>query len=197
MEPIVLHSGKRIVTSPMVLDKQLDFLIDTIRERHITFNRNLSGLVLDEISKSDLQLVEVIPLAGLKFRELPHFLAQKQAIINVKNTDNRCFEYKILSAIQPRVKNPQRPFYYDRFCVKEGLDQLLYPVTHGQIPTIEDKLKICINLFIYWDEEGKARTPISTFPRSPTQTQSTFSTGRRVGPMAPTTKQAVVLCLDK
>ena len=48
-EPIVLHSGKRIVTSPVVLDKQLDSLIDALRDRHSTFNRNLSGLVLDEI----------------------------------------------------------------------------------------------------------------------------------------------------
>ena len=54
---IVLHSGKRIITSPVVLHKQLDALIDTIRERHIIFNRNLSGLVLDEILKTDIHVV--------------------------------------------------------------------------------------------------------------------------------------------
>ena len=36
MDTIVLHSGKRNVTSPVVLDKQLDSIIDRIRERHIT-----------------------------------------------------------------------------------------------------------------------------------------------------------------
>ena len=44
LDTIVLHSGKRIVTSPVVFDNQLDALIDSIRERHITINRNLSGL---------------------------------------------------------------------------------------------------------------------------------------------------------
>ena len=48
-DTIVLHSGKRIITSPVVLDKQLDSLIDALRDRHISFNRNLSGLVLDEM----------------------------------------------------------------------------------------------------------------------------------------------------
>ena len=40
-EPIGLHSGKRLVTSPLVFDRELDSLIDTVRERHIMFNRNL------------------------------------------------------------------------------------------------------------------------------------------------------------
>ena len=44
MEPNVLHSGKRIITSHLVLDRQLDSIIDTVRERHIKFIRNLSGL---------------------------------------------------------------------------------------------------------------------------------------------------------
>ena len=88
MERIVLHSGKRIVTGPLVLDRQLNSLIDSIRERHNTFSRNISGLVLDEIMKTDIQQLEDLPLAGLKFLELPSFLAMKRAIINVENTDN-------------------------------------------------------------------------------------------------------------
>ena len=45
MEHILLQSGKSSVTRTLVRDKHLDSLIDTIRERHITFNRDLSGRV--------------------------------------------------------------------------------------------------------------------------------------------------------
>ena len=116
--------------------------------------------MLDEIINSDLQVAEYIPLAGLKFRRLPAFLEKKHAIVNVKNEDTRCFGYSLLSALHLRAKDPQRPFWYKRFFAKEGLDQIPCAVTHDQIPAIEDKLKVCINLFSFWDDEGKARTPV-------------------------------------
>ena len=60
----------------------------------------------------------------------------------------------------PRSANPHRPFWYDRFFAKEGLDHITYPVTQVQIPAIEYKLKLCHNLFPFWDDEGNARTPV-------------------------------------
>ena len=88
---IVLHSGPNMVIIPVLLDRQVDSIIDTIRDRHIIFKRNLPGLVLDEVLKTELQLAEYIPLGGLKFPQRPTFLAKKQAIINFKNRDNRGF----------------------------------------------------------------------------------------------------------
>ena len=79
---------------------------DSLRERHDTFNRNLSGLAMGEMLKTDLQMLEYAPRAGLNFHQLANFLAKKQAMINVKKTDNRCFVYVVLSAIHPRAKDP-------------------------------------------------------------------------------------------
>ena len=70
-EMVVFHCRRNIVTSPLILDRQLDTLIDTLRERHMIFIRNLSGLMFDDILKTDLPLTEYISLADLKFRELP------------------------------------------------------------------------------------------------------------------------------
>ena len=106
---IVLHTGKRIVTSPVVLVRQLDSRMHIILERHTLLNLNLSGLVLDEILKTDLQVAEEIPLAVLNIRQLPFLLSQKKAIINVKNSDNRSFRYAILSARHPRKLDTERP----------------------------------------------------------------------------------------
>ena len=57
-DTIVLHSGPNIVSSPLLLDRGLDSLIDTLRERHNTFNHNLSGVVLKVIIKTDLEMTE-------------------------------------------------------------------------------------------------------------------------------------------
>ena len=62
----MVHSGKSIVSIPLVLARQMDTLIATIRERHFTLNRNLSGLVVVEILKTDLQVADYIHLAVFK-----------------------------------------------------------------------------------------------------------------------------------
>ena len=66
--------------------------------------------MLDEILKTDLQMLAYLTLAGLKFQELTNSLAKKQAIINVKIKDNRCFGYSVLSALYSVAKDPQRAF---------------------------------------------------------------------------------------
>ena len=40
---------------------------------------------------------------------------------------------------------------------KYGLDQLNYPVEVANIPAIEDKLGIAINVYSFFDDEGKGR----------------------------------------
>ena len=64
--------------------------------------------MLNEFIKTDIQLAEYIPLPGLKFRELPNYLAKKNALVNVQNTDNSCFRYAVLSALPPCATNPHR-----------------------------------------------------------------------------------------
>ena len=59
---------------------------------------------------------------------------------------NRCFGYAVLSALHRRGKDPQRARWYETVFAKRGLQNIQYPVTHDHIPTIVDKLKICINI---------------------------------------------------
>ena len=67
-DTIVLHSGTNKVTSPLLLVRKLDSLIDNLRESQINFTHYLSGLGFDDILKTDLQLAKYLRHAGLKFR---------------------------------------------------------------------------------------------------------------------------------
>ena len=65
----------------------------------------------------------------------------------------------MLSALHLRAKDLQLPFWYERFAKRVSTkSNTLSPPTKS----LESKtLKICTNLFTFWDDEGKAGMPVS------------------------------------
>ena len=53
-----------------------------------------------------------------------------------------------------------RPEKYLQYFEDEGLNDIEYPVSPIDIPQIEQRLNISINLFSYFDDIGKARHPM-------------------------------------
>ena len=91
---------------------------EQIMLRNENLVQNGSNLQISRIFYVSLAMIRFAPLAGSGYQELPEFLDNKGAIINVKNTDNRCFGYAILSALHPLQVNAQRAdrYIYNAFC---------------------------------------------------------------------------------
>ncbi len=117
-------------------------------------------MVLNKVLSCRFRVAEYLPLAGGSYSQLPQFLANKHAIVNVNNRDCRCFGYAILSALIPVAMNAERYHHYERYFQEYGLSDLDYPITPNEIPSIEDRLQIGINVFSFYDDEGRARYPI-------------------------------------
>jgi hypothetical protein len=49
-----------------------------------------------------------ILLRGSSYKDLPKFIADKKAVINIRNADNECFRWCILRALNPVNKNAGR-----------------------------------------------------------------------------------------
>jgi len=49
-----------------------------------------------------LRINNVNPLRGSTYIDLPTFIKNKKAVINVKNNDNKCFKYAILNKFDDR-----------------------------------------------------------------------------------------------
>jgi hypothetical protein len=140
----------------------VDKLIATLRERHINALRDGSGMVMRQIAVVNLHMALYEPLAGHRYAELPKFLAKKQAIVNVRNQDSRCFGYAILAAKLNlnHHDHPDRPTKYDGRFREFGLDQLTYPVQIDKLEEVERQLGIAFNVFSFKDDEGKWRYPL-------------------------------------
>ena len=138
----------------------LNRIAKRLLEANAKFIRGKSGLVLAEIYSLNLNAVRFAPLSGAAWTPLPKFLQNKKAIVNVQNEDERCFGYAIASALHPVENNSGRPNSYSKLFEKEGLNDIEYPVNLVDMPILEERLNISINLYSYFDDIGKARYPM-------------------------------------
>ena len=67
-----------------------------------------SGWRFHSIIRLELHIVDYNPLRGETWIALPKELANKNAIINPKNEDNKCFMWCILRALNPTKDHPER-----------------------------------------------------------------------------------------
>ena len=140
-------------------------LLEALRARHVNFMRGESGLRLEALSIADVEIARVKHLnyAGSAFATLPKFLANKTAIVNVQNKDERCFGYALLSALHPAASGTHgyRSTTYDKYFAEHPeLADLEYPVLVDQLQDVERQIHIAFNVFSFHDDEGRARYPL-------------------------------------
>ena len=163
--------GKHPITGPepyRPYQEALRTLADRVLEFHARFIRKESGFVLSHIYECHLYILKFNPI-GDAYVPLPKFLESKKAIINVHNSDNRCFGYAVLSALKDQLAghNKSKTSYYSEIDFHEhGLDQIEYPVPVEMIPELEEKLQISFNVFSFFDNEGQARYVMRVSKRS-------------------------------
>ena len=67
-----------------------------------------SGWIFEGIKNIEILTVPYEPLRGSKYLELPQYIADRKAIVNIKNKDEDCFKWCILRALNPKKYNAYR-----------------------------------------------------------------------------------------
>ncbi len=153
---VLRTKAKRILRGSNI-DEEIEDLHEQLRNRNTTFIRLKSGLVLDSVDMGTLNIGHYNALAGSSYVELPEYLKRKQAVINVKNTDNRCFGYAILAARyynKAYLKNKNDPKQYDKYFARENLDRLEYPMAISDLENFEQQRGQAINVISFLDDKG-------------------------------------------
>jgi hypothetical protein len=152
------------ITSRVDVRPTVERLLAELRERHINAIQLGSGFMLRAIVSADLCVAKHTPLDGSSYIPLPDFLERKHCIINVKNKDRRCFGYALLAArlCVEHTKHPQRSAQYDPYFEQYGLDNISYPMKIEDLEAFEQETNIAVNVFTFFDDEGKGRKPLYT-----------------------------------
>ena len=105
-------------------------LFERIKQLNAIFIREQSKFVLAGILQLVIRGVKYIPLTGRCHRELSPYLKANKAIINIQNTDDRCFGYTLLWFIDPPRDrhNSWRPnLFTETMFERNNLVDLPYP----------------------------------------------------------------------
>ena len=108
IKPADFHSDIEVNLDGTDERELYDTMVERIIEKIDTFQSMGSGWRLYIIIQLELHTARYNPLRGETWIPLPKELANKNAIINVKNKDNKCFLWCVLRALNPKDNHPDR-----------------------------------------------------------------------------------------
>ena len=79
------------------LYNQLEEAKQAATQAMVLFQKEGSGWVLDEILHLDLSIAQYT-VKGSSYIPLPSKLKEKKAIMNIKNSNNKCFMWSVLAS---------------------------------------------------------------------------------------------------
>ena len=91
INPYAFHSDIEINLDGTDEKELYDTMVERILEEIVKFMSKDSDVRFHSVIKLELHTAEYVPLRGKTWIELPEELANKKAIINMKNEDHKCF----------------------------------------------------------------------------------------------------------
>ena len=104
------HSkGLKLVLEGTDISELYNEMVDEIEEEYQKVNESEgSGWVLVGVISLVLHTTKWEPIDGSSYIPLDPYLANKKAIINMKNEDDKCFMWCVLRALYPKNDHPER-----------------------------------------------------------------------------------------
>ena len=108
-EPFAFHSSIKLILEGTDVEEVFNEMVDEI-EASIQKAENAegSGWKLVKVISVALHTANWDPLNAGSYIELPAFLKNKKAIINMKNQDEKCFMWCVLRALNPVERDKER-----------------------------------------------------------------------------------------
>ena len=136
-------------TNASQIKEQMAEAFQNLHNAYQNFERDGSGWSIDKILKLELNTVEYVPLQGSSYLPLPRKIQKKKAVLNVKNSDQKCFLWTVLASVHSvsRSDNPNAVSHYLQYENQLKTDMLDFPTSVSSIAEFEKRNKISVNVF--------------------------------------------------
>ena len=141
-------------------DIDLEAIVASLNAQLDNWNGRGSGFVMERITRFVISIGKYRPLHGSNssFVPTPKFIANKHCTVNVKNDDELCFMWAVLSALYPSKINQNNVYSYSKYRNVLNLEGLKFPLQVKDIPKFErQNPNIAVNV-LYWDEHSSGFT---------------------------------------
>lgn len=122
-------------------------IMEIIERKSEEFQEKDSGWSLLKILNLEMNLHKNNSLKGSSYIPLPKTISQKRAIINIKNEDEACFAWAIVSALHPAKNNKERMSSYPHYKDILNLSNINFPMKIQDIPLFEKNNDLSVNVF--------------------------------------------------
>ena len=170
MKCVLVKSGEELeflmTTLPHIVNNindisdVIDSLFNDFSKRLDIIKLSSSGWIFSNTVSIESKTVKYIPLKANSYIELPKWISGKKCCVNVKNEDNECFKWSILSCLFNKEVNQDRLFkvnQYRKFVDKLIWDGIKFPTKIDDIHKFEkNNPTIAINVFII-DNDSKEK----------------------------------------
>ena len=148
-EVVYFHGKTRIILKSDEFDQLYDDAREKIWKSFDNWLKNGSGFRIDSVENIQLTVAKYTPIFGTSYIKTPKSLLGKRALINVKNQDNLCFIWAILSALYTNnVKTNVGVVYsYRKYLNMLKYDASTMPMQIEGIPQFEKKNELAINVY--------------------------------------------------
>ncbi|CAP20528.2 Protein CBG23762 [Caenorhabditis briggsae] len=115
-----------------------------------------SGFRLNRIIGLRMSQTKIKPLSGSKYIELPDWIKNKKAVVNVQNKDDKCFMWCILAHLFPVEKDAQRVNKYKDHASKINFDGFEFPFQVKDVDKFEKRNNLAVNILTHnVEDRGK------------------------------------------
>ena len=125
-------------------DVETQFLI------HLETAKHFSDTIFDKFLEIQISTARNKAMMGKSFIELPLWIKNKKACVNIKNNDDKCFKWALVASqsydlIKASTKNLVSYYKKYEYMIKEP-EGFTYPVTFNDIPAFEELNNMKINV---------------------------------------------------
>jgi len=156
VQDVAFKTTNILACSSSDFDKLLEGMFNKLLREEQEFLLKGSNWSLKSIDVLQLRINFVNPLRGGTYLDLPKYIKVKKAVINVKNNDDKCFKYAILS----KFNNCSNKAYFNKKYFKmlekkSGLDFkcIDFPTPISQIKKFERINNVSINIYSLNDKQ--------------------------------------------